>query len=222
MGDGRERERDGRERERRKRERERVGRMVTTRSAKKSSTTTPAVAKEQSSASRAGTSRNKKKKGKKKTAVGNKVAGKKPLSTNAAVTKKRKVTTNASAAGTSKKKKKPRKEGKSKKKEKEQEVQADQQILPDELWSKVLESVNDSSVMAFACICKQLRRVQRESGRKLETKIFGPCLKHVCYSLGALLYNMKRYSFSEDWCLWSNKFLTCSSERRERNKRRRI
>ena len=41
--------------------------------------------------------------------------------------------------------------------------------LPDELWDKILESVDDNSVLAFASVNKQLRRVQRRSGRKLET-----------------------------------------------------
>ena len=41
--------------------------------------------------------------------------------------------------------------------------------LPDELWDKILKSVDDNSVMAFASVSKQLRRVQRRSGRKLET-----------------------------------------------------
>ena len=33
--------------------------------------------------------------------------------------------------------------------------------LPDELWDKILESVDDNSVMAFASVSKQLRRVQK-------------------------------------------------------------
>ena len=45
----------------------------------------------------------------------------------------------------------------------------EQQLLPDELWEKILGNVDDNSVMAFASVCKQLRRVQRRSGRKLET-----------------------------------------------------
>ena len=46
--------------------------------------------------------------------------------------------------------------------------------LPDELWAKVLESVPDDSVFAFASACTQLRRVQRESGRRLVTRIGRP------------------------------------------------
>merc|ERR1711977_425325 len=41
--------------------------------------------------------------------------------------------------------------------------------LPDELWDKILESVDGNSVLAFACVSKQLRRVWRRSGRELET-----------------------------------------------------
>ena len=35
--------------------------------------------------------------------------------------------------------------------------------LPDELWAKILENVDDNSVVAFASVCKQLRRVQQDS-----------------------------------------------------------
>ena len=44
-------------------------------------------------------------------------------------------------------------------------------LLPDELWDKILESVDDNSVMTFASVCKQLRRVQKRSGRELKKRI---------------------------------------------------
>ena len=50
-------------------------------------------------------------------------------------------------------------------------VEVSQQKMPDELWAKILESVNDNSVTAFASTCTQLRRVQQRSGRKLATDL---------------------------------------------------
>ena len=69
-----------------------------------------------------------------------------------------------------------------------------QQKLPDELWSKVFEDVDDNSVTAFACTCKQLRRVQRESGRKLETNLSSYYEESWSMRVGVL---------SEDWCDWA-------------------
>ena len=71
--------------------------------------------------------------------------------------------------------------------------------LPDELWAKILEDVNDNSVMAFASVSKQLRRVQQESGRRLMTS-----------KSGTFGYNLS--PVSEDWCHWSMKFLTEAKE----------
>merc|ERR1711977_558783 len=77
--------------------------------------------------------------------------------------------------------------------------------LPDELWDKILESVDDNSVMAFASVSKQLRRVQRRSGRKLKTDM-------LCYASSSLerryfVMQLFKYaessSLSEDRCLWT-------------------
>ena len=43
--------------------------------------------------------------------------------------------------------------------------------LPDGLWAKVAEAVPSSDLLAFASACKQLRRAQVESGRKMVTKV---------------------------------------------------
>ena len=67
--------------------------------------------------------------------------------------------------------------------------------LPDELWEKILGSVDDDSVTAFACVSKQLRRVQQRSGRRLETG-----LRH--YSYGNEGAPDKLSAVSENWCLW--------------------
>merc|ERR1719410_1898954 len=53
----------------------------------------------------------------------------------------------------------------------EQNEQQKKRGLPDEVWAKILEDVDDNSVMAFACVNKQLRRVQQESGRELATEL---------------------------------------------------
>ena len=77
--------------------------------------------------------------------------------------------------------------------------------LPDELWAKILEDVDDNSVTAFACVNKQLRRVQLESGRRLFTDLLR-------FSLGGQertsskmeWYKCKELKpMSADWCLWS-------------------
>ena len=65
--------------------------------------------------------------------------------------------------------------------------------LPDELWDKILESVDDNSVLAFACVCKQLRRVQRRSGRKLKTDM-------LCYASSSLerrYFVMQLFKYAE-------------------------
>ena len=78
--------------------------------------------------------------------------------------------------------------------------------LPDELWDKILESVDDNSVLAFACVSKQLRRVWRRSGRRLET-----CLRHYAYGNDGAPKVDKLSAVSEDWCLWC---VRCLSDRR--------
>ena len=74
----------------------------------------------------------------------------------------------------------------------------EKQLLPDELWEKILENVDDNSVMAFASVCKQLRRVQWRSGRKLETDMKS-------YSS---IYDFEMSIVSEEWCLWTMSFLS--------------
>ena len=44
-------------------------------------------------------------------------------------------------------------------------------VLPDDCWAKILESVDDFSVIAFVSVCRQLRRVQKRSGRELKKRI---------------------------------------------------
>merc|ERR1712188_256300 len=91
--------------------------------------------------------------------------------------------------------------------------------LPDELWAKILEDVDDNSVTAFACVCKQLRRVQQASGRRLKTNLGGdwekynPDLGLFSWSdhlLQRLLEKYRRlqklqkgHPLGEKWCLWS-------------------
>ena len=82
-------------------------------------------------------------------------------------------------------------------KNKDEEIE--QQKLPDELWSKVLDSVDDTSVSAFACTCKQLRRVQEESGRKLETNLEN----YRCLGGNEFWCRRTLRTRSEAWCLWS-------------------
>ena len=86
----------------------------------------------------------------------------------------------------------------------------EQQKLPDELWSKVLESVDDASVFAFASTCKQLRHVQEESGRKLETNLknYSPLDKHKWWRHHHVLKPR-----SEAWCLWSWSLTSTEDER---------
>ena len=89
--------------------------------------------------------------------------------------------------------------------------------LPDELWDKILESVDGNSVLAFACVSKQLRRVWRRSGRELKTDM----KRYSSSSGGALnLVEHKDLSIvSEEWCLWTTSFL---SGRRRREQSRQI
>ena len=92
--------------------------------------------------------------------------------------------------------------------------------LPDELWAKILEDLDDNSVTAFACVCKQLRRVQQASRRKLKANLgdwekYNPDLGLSLFvqfswndhSLQRLLekYRMlqkAQHPLSEKWCLW--------------------
>ena len=83
--------------------------------------------------------------------------------------------------------------------------------LPDELWAKILEDVDDNSVMAFASVSKQLRRVQKESERKLELDLRDwensvDFTYHHYYSVHEML--QKAPPLSEEWCLWTMIFLS--------------
>ena len=82
-------------------------------------------------------------------------------------------------------------------------------LLPDELWDKILGSVDDNSVTAFACVCKQLRRVQRASGRKLKTDLSRQYQDGDNLYKSIRLYETRKFSaVSEAWCLWSMSSLT--------------
>ena len=82
-------------------------------------------------------------------------------------------------------------------------------LLPDELWDKILGRVDDNSVTAFACVCKQLRRVQRASGRKLKTDLSRQYQDGDNLYKSIRLYETRKFSaVSEAWCLWSMSSLT--------------
>ena len=95
----------------------------------------------------------------------------------------------------------------------EKQQQKKRRGLPDELWDKILESVDDNSVMAFASVNKQLRRVQRRSGRKLETdmKSYSSLSK---VNLHLLEYE-KLNTVSEEWCLWTMSFLSKKKQKQK-------
>ena len=94
----------------------------------------------------------------------------------------------------------------------------EQQLLPDELWDKILEGVDDNNVLAFACVSKQLRRVWRRSGRRLKTNMKG-------YSTSSFKGDLYLFGYeelstvSEEWCLWTMSFLSVG---RQQEKRRQI
>ena len=89
----------------------------------------------------------------------------------------------------------------------------EQQGLPDELWEKILESVDDNSVTAFASACKQLRRVQQASRRKLKTEMSA----YSNLSFIGIGTEFERIRWvSEDWCLWSETFLASTKEEKKR------
>ena len=97
----------------------------------------------------------------------------------------------------------------------EQQQQENKDKLPDELWDKVLKSVDDNSVMAFALVCKQLRRVQQASERRLETEL----KEFKWYFVEKFMDYMERLSTrSEDWCLWSMRVLPSPEEEKKRTR----
>ena len=87
-----------------------------------------------------------------------------------------------------------------------------ERTLPDELWVQILESVDDDSVTAFACVNKQLRRVQKRSGRRLETKLKDYERRHVTDKLDYKDFD----TLSEGWCLWAMSLSTEEEEKRMR------
>ena len=72
--------------------------------------------------------------------------------------------------------------------------------LPDEVWDKILGSVDANSVTAFAYVSKQLRRVQQTSGRRLKTDLQQyEDDNNIYYSF--CLYETGKFSaVSEAWC----------------------
>ena len=76
------------------------------------------------------------------------------------------------------------------------------------MWDKILGSVDDYSVTAFAYVSKQLRRVQQTSGRRLKTDLQQyEDDNNIYYSF--CLYETRKFSaVSETWCLWSMSSLT--------------
>ena len=73
-------------------------------------------------------------------------------------------------------------------------------MLPDELWEKILEDVDDNSVFAFASVCRQLRRVQQRSGRTLFTDLGWFSYSKDDY-LRPKYQQLSAMRMSEDWCL---------------------
>ena len=94
--------------------------------------------------------------------------------------------------------------------------------LPDELWAKIFEDVDDDSITAFASVNKQLRRVEFENGKDYPIW-FGTSLKHFddCAVLESLEYDKLR-AVSEDWCLWSMSCLKFQKRKMKLMHRRRI
>ena len=89
------------------------------------------------------------------------------------------------------------------------ELQNKQPGLPDDCWEKILKSLNNDSVTAFACVSKQLRRVQQRSRRVLKT--------------GLGFWRSYRESFryeipvvTSNWCLWSMSVLPARKEDEKR------
>ena len=104
-----------------------------------------------------------------------------------------------------------RQKKKKKKKQEEQKQKQNKGELPDELWDKILKSVDDNSVAAFANVSKKLRRVQKASGRKLKVNLKGYNKDvHTSGDMGLV---------SEGWCLW---VMSLSAATKEKEKMKRI
>ena len=96
----------------------------------------------------------------------------------------------------------------------ERNEQQRKEKLPDDVWEKILEDVDDNSVTAFASVCKQLRRVQQRSGRELKTNLKGYTRRSWCEEMDE--FDRSYFVFtgcdkkeltavSEDWCLWNKR-----------------
>ena len=85
--------------------------------------------------------------------------------------------------------------------------EGNKEILPDDCWEKILESVDNFSVIAFASVCKQLRRVQKRSGRRLETNLEFYKIFDGRYWIYRPI-DKELTALSKDWCLWSMSSLT--------------
>merc|ERR1711977_205804 len=83
--------------------------------------------------------------------------------------------------------------------------EGNKEILPDDCWEKILESVDDFSVIAFASVCKQLRRVQKRSGRELKKRIPKKLRNCTAAARGGHLELMKY--LHEEGCPWGER--TC-------------
>ena len=102
----------------------------------------------------------------------------------------------------------------------EKQQQKKRRGLPDELWDKIFESVDDNNVTAFASVCKQLRRVQQRSGRELKTDMtsYSISSERYVYDIEYKKKNCLR-TVSKEWCLWTMSFL---SEERQQEQRRQV
>ena len=99
---------------------------------------------------------------------------------------------------------------------KQLEQKKKERTLPDELWVQILQDVHDDSLAAFACVSKQLRRVQLRSGRRLRTELKGyDNLDVFDYSTWSYMnFDTK----SAGWCLWAMG-LSTSTKEEERTRR---
>ena len=108
---------------------------------------------------------------------------------------------------------------------KQLEQKKKERTLPDELWVQILQDVHDDSVAAFACVSKQLRRVQLRSGRRLRTNLIWYDNTDTLAVERGLAERVKTVfkaidTKSEGWCLWAMSLATSTEE--EKIVRRRI
>ena len=82
--------------------------------------------------------------------------------------------------------------------------------LSDEIWAKILQDVDDRSLHAFARTSKQMRRVQQDSGRKLETWLGQKTNGMVTQCDTFTGVPPKLVPLSESWLEWNYDDLTAS------------